>query len=127
MQDVHAGSTETCFSGMGRAMVHWLAGSPLRAYHTSRARVQSMGHGSTLCPIDTCQWGMGLLAHAPLTRVIWNTSQSGMLHRSSASTPGTFSVYSTFSKKMVLICIHIWSTDLFCVLDNIVFWMIWKK
>ncbi len=75
-------------------MPHWLAGSPLRAYHASRARVQSMGHGSTPCPIDMCQWGMGLppclidtcqwgmgqQARARLTRVIWNTSQSGMLH-----------------------------------------------
>ncbi len=97
MQDAHAGSTTTCFSGMGRAVPHWLAGSPLRAYHASRARVQSMGHGSTLCPINTCQWGMGLLpcpidtcqwgmgqqARARLTRVIWNTSQSGTLHRKS--------------------------------------------
>ncbi len=41
-------------------MPHWLAGCTLRAYHASRARVQSMGHGSTPCPIDTCQWGMGL-------------------------------------------------------------------
>ncbi len=98
MQDAHAGSTTTCFSGTGRAMPDWLAGSPLRAYHASRARVQSMGHSSTLClidtcqggrglppcPNDTCQWGMGQQACARLTCVIWNTSQSGTLHRNNS-------------------------------------------
>ncbi len=78
---------------------YWLAGYTLRAYHASQAWVQSMVHTSKLCPTDMCQWGMGLLlypndicqwgmgqqAHAPLTRVIWNTSQSGTLHRACES------------------------------------------
>ncbi len=85
----------TCFLGTGGPMPHWLASCTLRAYHASQAQVQSMGHGSTPCPIDMCQWGMGLppcpndmcqwgmgqQARAPLTHVIWNTSQSGTLHR----------------------------------------------
>ena len=90
----------TCdrFPGHGRPVPRKLAGCTLRAYHASWARVQSIRHGSTPYPIDMCQWGMGLppcpndmcqwgmgqQARAPLTRVIWSTSQSGTLHWASS-------------------------------------------
>ncbi len=67
-------------------MPHWLA-CPIDTCQSSMGLPACLndtchwGMGLPACPNGMCQRGMGQQARAPLTRVIWNTSQWSTLHR----------------------------------------------